>query len=73
MRAIGVQRGFHVVLDVGGPRDVGGDEQRLTALLAEDPGGGFAGRLVAIDDDDLGAAAGEAEGRGAADAVARRR
>ena len=70
-RSVSVERGFDVVLDLGGFRDVGGDEQRVAALLAQDAGGGLARGGVAIDHDDLGAAAGETDRGGAADAVAR--
>ena len=58
-RAVGVERRLHIVLHLGRFGDVGGDEARLAALLADDAGGRLAARRIAVDDDDLGAALGE--------------
>jgi hypothetical protein len=51
--------------------DVGGNKARLAALLPDDPGGRLAGRRIAIDDHNLGAASGKGERGGAANAVTR--
>jgi hypothetical protein len=69
--AISVKRGLNVILDLGGSRDICHDEACVAALLTEDPGGCLARVLVAIDHDDLGAAVGEPDRRGAANPVAR--
>ena len=68
-RAVGVERRLDIGPHLGRFGDVGGDEACLAALLADDPGGRLAAGAVAVDDDDLGAALGEGERRGAADAV----
>src|SRR5208282_5829888 len=68
-RAIGVERGPDIGLHLGRFGDVGGDKARLSALLANNPGGRLAGRAIAIDDHYFGAAVGETECGGAADAV----
>src|SRR5205823_5894929 len=68
--AVGVEGGLHISLNVGGFGNVGGDDLRLAALLADDAGGRLGADGVAVDDDDLGAALGEGEGGGPADAVA---
>ena len=62
-RAVGVERRLDVVPHLGRFGHVGGDEARLAALLADDPGGRLAGRRVAVDEHDLGAALGESRAR----------
>ena len=69
-RAIGIERRLHVGLHVGGFGDVGRDEQRLAALLANDAGGAFTACRVAIHDDNLGTVPREANGGGTPDAIA---
>jgi hypothetical protein len=71
--AIGVEGCFDVGLHLGRFGDVGRGEVRRRTLLSDDPGGRLAGRAVAVDNDDLGAALGKGECRGAADAVPRPR
>ena len=68
-RAVGVERRLHIGLHVGGFRHIGGDEQRLAALLTDDARGAFAAGGVAIHHDDLGAIARKAERGGTTDAI----
>jgi hypothetical protein len=58
---IGVERAFDIGPHLGRFGDVGGNKARLAALLPDDPGGGLAAGRIVIDDDDLGAALGEAD------------
>ena len=70
-RAVGVERRLHIVLHLGRFGDVGGDEARLAALLADDAGGRLAAAASRSTTTTLAPRFGEGQRRGPADAVAR--
>ena len=69
-RAVGIERRLHVVLHLGGFRDIGTHEARIATALAHEFGARLAGGRVEIDHHDLGAASREADRAGATDAAA---
>jgi hypothetical protein len=65
-----VDRGLHIGLYFGRLGDVGGDGDRVAAMLAHDAGGGRGRRAVAIDRDHFRAMPCEGHAGRASDAVA---
>jgi len=65
-RAIGVECGFDIGLNLGPIWSHRGNKARRAALLPDDTGGRFASCRVAVDDHDLGRARGKASAGGAA-------
>ena len=62
-RPVGIERSLHIGLNIGRTGHVGGDEQRLAALLADDAGGAFATGRITVHHNDLGTVARKAQRR----------